>query len=157
MRKLQWILHGEKDSLNALGEMKLVPLTLSEPSRRSLPIPCNNQISRMENSACVLTHEALWASSPLTGRRHCQEHLWSIWLRSQGRKALLPISTACRWTARSLGELSFATSPGQAQRSQLCVLAGGQEKYWPQKLEMLNTPAGEEARKGRHTKETGRD
>lgn len=67
MRKLQWILHGEKDSLNALGEMKLVPLTLSEPSRRSLPIPCNNQISRMENSTCVLTHEALWASSPLTG------------------------------------------------------------------------------------------
>lgn len=67
MRKLQWILHGEKDSLNALGEMKLVPLTLSEPSRRSLPIPCNNQISCMENSTCVLTHEALWASSPLTG------------------------------------------------------------------------------------------
>lgn len=71
MRKLQWILHGEKDSLNALGEMKLVPLTLSEPlSRRrvrSLPIPCNTQISHMENSTCVLTHEAPWASSPLTG------------------------------------------------------------------------------------------
>lgn len=48
MRKLQWILHGEKDSLNALGEMKLVPLTLSEPSSKrrdcNLPITCNNQI-----------------------------------------------------------------------------------------------------------------
>lgn len=34
MRRLQWILHGEKDSLNALDEMKLVPLRLSAaPSR----------------------------------------------------------------------------------------------------------------------------
>lgn len=49
MRKLQWILHGEKDSLNALGEMKSVPLTVSEPSSRqrdwNLPITSNNQIS----------------------------------------------------------------------------------------------------------------
>lgn len=48
MRKLQRILHGEKDSLNALGEMKLVPLTLSEPSSRrrdwNLSITWNSQI-----------------------------------------------------------------------------------------------------------------
>lgn len=71
MRKLQWILHGEKDSLNALGETKLVPLMLSELSSRrrgrSPSIPCNNQISPMKNSICVLTHEALWALSLLRG------------------------------------------------------------------------------------------
>ena len=79
MRKLQWILHGEKDSLNALGEMKLVLLTLSEPSSRrrdwNLRITCNNQIP----SSC----SSLWKIPVLTIYFHL---LWqpilSLWAAS---------------------------------------------------------------------------
>lgn len=72
MRKPRWILHGEKDSLNALGEMKLVPLMLSEPSSKrdqSLPITCTNQIpsscSPYGKFQCHNVCPALlWALSP---------------------------------------------------------------------------------------------
>lgn len=64
MRKLQWILHGEKDSLNALGEMKLVPLTLSEPpSRRGAwhpPITCKNQIPSSCSPSWKIPEQRCW-------------------------------------------------------------------------------------------------
>jgi len=69
MRKLQWILHGEKDSLTALGEMKLVPLMLSEPSSkryRSLPVTCTNQIPSSCSPYGKFQHHnvcLLWATS----------------------------------------------------------------------------------------------
>lgn len=123
MRKLQWILHGEKDSLNALGEMKLVPLKLSEPpSRRGdwhPPITCKNQIP----SSC----SSLW-KIPV-------QHCW-------------PFISIQDGNARSIsGHREIPTKPTLCPGTLRLPEVESEEKHLPQTFQMLKILAGEKAQK----------